>query len=138
MLGYPACDFAEIGDSNSRMTNFFMSVMCGTNWKEKPDFVDEFNIVHHVDESYPATYIWQCKDDDTVPFAGSVSMDKALSTLNIPHVFRAFEHGGHGIGTGEGTDAEGWIDEAVRFWHNYCKTNDAKPCFTDTILNRRS
>jgi len=26
---------------------------------------------------------------------------------------------GHGFGTGEGTDAEGWMDYAIRFWEKH-------------------
>jgi hypothetical protein len=28
---------------------------------------------------------------------------------------------GHGFGTGQGTTAQGWIDQAVQFWKNEIK-----------------
>lgn len=41
---------------------------------------------------------------------------EALRRLGIPVEFRVYPGGGHGFGAGEGTGAEGWIDEALRFW----------------------
>ena len=29
---------------------------------------------------------------------------------------RAYDHAYHGFGTGAGTDADGWMDEAISFW----------------------
>lgn len=39
-----------------------------------------------------------------------------LETLGIPTEFHAYEGLGHGFGLGTGTVAEGWIEDAVRFW----------------------
>lgn len=41
---------------------------------------------------------------------------EALRRLGVPVEFRVCPGVGHGFGTGEGTGAEGWIDEALRFW----------------------
>ena len=29
---------------------------------------------------------------------------------------RSYDHAYHGFGTGAGTDADGWMDEAISFW----------------------
>jgi hypothetical protein len=33
--------------------------------------------------------------------------------------YRRFQSAGHGFGLGTGTDAEGWLDSAVRFWKRH-------------------
>ena len=35
--------------------------------------------------------------------------------------YRRYESAGHGFGLGTGTDAEGWVDLAVRFWQKYIR-----------------
>lgn len=39
-----------------------------------------------------------------------------MNGLGIPVAFKVVAGLGHGFGTGTGTKAEGWIEEAVRFW----------------------
>ena len=39
-----------------------------------------------------------------------------MKGLGIPVAFNVVAGLGHGFGLGTGTKAEGWIDEAVRFW----------------------
>lgn len=39
-----------------------------------------------------------------------------LEALGIPTEFHAYEGLGHGFGLGTGTVAEGWIEDAVKFW----------------------
>lgn len=41
---------------------------------------------------------------------------EALRRLGVPVEFRVYPGAGHGFGAGEGTCAEGWIDDAIRFW----------------------
>lgn len=42
----------------------------------------------------------------------------ALQKLGIPTEFHAYENLPHGFGLGTGTAAEGWIQDAVRFWED--------------------
>jgi len=44
-----------------------------------------------------------------------------MEGLGIPVSFRLIAGLGHGFGLGTGTKAEGWIDEAVRFWEKQLK-----------------
>ena len=39
-----------------------------------------------------------------------------LSALGIPTEFHAYNGLPHGFGLGTGTIAEGWINDAIRFW----------------------
>ena len=41
---------------------------------------------------------------------------QAMTELGIPTEFHVYEGLGHGFGLGAGTEAEGWIDEAISFW----------------------
>ncbi len=39
-----------------------------------------------------------------------------LQQLGIPTEFHVYQGLNHGFGLGEGTDAEGWINDAIKFW----------------------
>lgn len=41
---------------------------------------------------------------------------RQLSELGIPTEFQVYEGLGHGFGIGTGTVAEGWVNDAIRFW----------------------
>lgn len=41
---------------------------------------------------------------------------RQLSELGIPTEFHVYEGLGHGFGIGTGTVAEGWVNDAIRFW----------------------
>ena len=99
--------------------NFFFRSMVGDN--PDPEMVKAVDITANVTPDYPATFLWQCKDDPLVPFEAAEAMDKALETAGVPHRFMAFEKGGHGIGLGDNTDAAGWLDHAVEFWETVSK-----------------
>ena len=40
----------------------------------------------------------------------------ALSDLGIPTEFHCYPNLSHGFGLGTGTEAEGWIYDAIDFW----------------------
>lgn len=48
---------------------------------------------------------------------------KALSNMGIPTEFHVYQGLGHGFGIGQGTVAEGWVDDAVRFWERQIMTS---------------
>jgi acetyl esterase/lipase len=43
-------------------------------------------------------------------------MAKSVSSTGTEVEFHRFGGLGHGFGAGTGTSAEGWIDQAIRFW----------------------
>lgn len=47
----------------------------------------------------------------------------ALIAAGIPAEFHLYRHASHGFGTGRGTDAWGWMDDAVRFWEEHMSVN---------------
>ncbi len=48
-----------------------------------------------------------------------------MASLGIPTEFRVYEGLPHGFGLGTGTVTEGWINDAVKFWEQQMKDNDA-------------
>lgn len=39
-----------------------------------------------------------------------------ISKMGIDTEFHVYHNLGHGFGLGLGTEAEGWIDKAIKFW----------------------
>lgn len=66
-------------------------------------------------KDYPKTYLWACEDDAVVSCSHTKMMNDVLDNKKAPHMMHLFPNGGHGIGLGEGTDAQGWLDEALEF-----------------------
>lgn len=67
---------------------------------------------------FPPTFITVSEDD---PIANVSIVDLRVNNLRSSGVmveYRRFKRAGHGFGTGVGTDAEGWVDDAVRFWQD--------------------
>ena len=51
---------------------------------------------------------------------------QTLAALGIPTEFHAYEGLPHGFGLGQGTVAEGWINDAVRFWQKQQGTTNVR------------
>ena len=65
---------------------------------------------------------------------------ESLSALGIPTEFHSYNGLPHGFGLGTGTIAEGWINDAVRFWQSQSGTTairsaKAKTKQSDTIYS---
>ena len=60
------------------------------------------------------------KDDQVLALMGfekqGPALEQALETHEVPHKVTVYNHAPHSIGTGRGTDAEGWVKDAVAFW----------------------
>ena len=73
-----------------------------------------------MDQKYPPTYLWQCRDDHLLSFqANAVAFARKAKALGVPCRFRPVERGGHGLGLAENSQAQGWLAEAVAFWQAY-------------------
>jgi acetyl esterase/lipase len=67
---------------------------------------------------FPPTFITVSADD---PIASASVVDRRVHNLKGSGVtvkYHRFKHAGHGFGTGVGTDAAGWVNDAIRFWIN--------------------
>lgn len=78
--------------------------------------VEPFDLMAHIDSTYPKTYITANEDDPTVPVFNSHLIDETLTKLGVEHMTRIGKSGGHSYGLGYGLEVEGWLDECVAFW----------------------
>ena len=97
----------------NKNTEKFMVTMLGKGYSQKD--MDAYNIDNHMDKDYPPSYIACCRDDDAVPCANSILLKERLEQLKILTELEIGEKGGHGFGTGNGTDVEGWMERAIAF-----------------------
>ena len=78
------------------------------------------NLCNMVDADYPPVYFWWGKNDVVLSSAEMPGQhrdfDRTLERKNIPHQMVVYQNAPHSIGTGNGTDAEGWMTDAVAFW----------------------
>jgi acetyl esterase/lipase len=70
-------------------------------------------------KDFPPTFITVSADDG---IANAAVVDKRVEHLRNAGVeveYRRYRSAGHGFGLGTGTDAEGWLGHAVRFWEKH-------------------
>ncbi len=70
-------------------------------------------------DDFPPTFITVSANDG---IANAAVVDKRVDNLRNAGVkveYRRYRSAGHGFGLGTGTDAEGWLDHAVRFWEKH-------------------
>ena len=73
--------------------------------------------IEHLSRDYPKTFIWHTVEDEMVPFdQNAKEIHIRLENLGVPCRLKIVQHGMHGLGLGEGSEAEGWVEEAVAFW----------------------
>lgn len=71
--------------------------------------------------STPPTYACCGTSDGIAPWRVMQERLEGISSLGIPTEFHSYRGLPHGFGLGTGTVAEGWIDDAVRFWEAQMK-----------------
>ena len=65
---------------------------------------------------YPPLFVITAANDTVVPVAGTDRMVAGLEENGFRVQYRRLDTGGHGFGIGIGTEAEGWVEEAIAFW----------------------
>lgn len=95
-----------------------------------PEFTWEslapYQLVDHMDASYPPVYLTANEDDGTVPFSNSLLMEETCQRLGIPHKCRFGKAGGHSFGLGKGLAVEGAgscsgilaVSALINLWQN--------------------
>ncbi len=82
----------------------------------KTDFLmEKLSADQNVRPDYPKTFLWICEDDPVVNPEECRFMDRSLTAHGVNHLCRIYPSGGHGIGLGEGTSAENWMNEMLQF-----------------------
>jgi acetyl esterase/lipase len=70
-------------------------------------------------DNFPPTFI-TVSANDAIANAAVVDMRvENLRNAGVEVEYRRYRTAGHGFGLGTGTDAEGWLDHAVRFWEKH-------------------
>lgn len=74
----------------------------------------------YITPDYPPVYHWYGLNDLSLitlwqPIQGP-KLEKALEENGVPHIERVFCNAPHSCSTGRGTDAEGWLLDAVDYW----------------------
>lgn len=114
LLAYPINNFYE--------TKPLYHVLLDTDALERRYY--DYNISDCVDADYPPTYFWYGQDDILLIafnyWQQGPALRKALETYGVPYKESVYRHAPHGVGIGEGTDAEGWVQEAIAFWEEQC------------------
>lgn len=65
-----------------------------------------------------STFAVVSRDDRIASYEVMVQRIENLQQNNIPAEILLFDNVGHGFGVGIGTEAEGWIEEAISFWED--------------------
>lgn len=108
LLGYPIVDFSILKPVYHTL---YDPTSCG--WRYYLEKLD-----HAVDDDYPPVYFWR-GDNDTILGPDKSAYDAFEQALQVHHVTyqrAAFADAPHAISIGRGTDADGWLDAAVKFW----------------------
>ena len=71
------------------------------------------------------TYACVGTQDGIANYRTMESRLEQLNSFGIPTEFHVYEGLGHGFGLGTGTVAEGWIEDALRFWDTQVKETGA-------------
>lgn len=108
LLGYPIVDFSILKPVYHTL---YDPASCG--WRYYLEKLD-----HAVDDDYPPVYFWR-GDNDTILGPDTSTYDAFEQALQVHHVTyqrAAFADAPHAVSIGRGTDADGWLDAAVKFW----------------------
>jgi len=107
VLGYPLISFkyGKNFDSGFAQKSVYKNVSAR-----------DIEITEHMSGKYPPVYFWQCVDDEVISIKNTEKLNERLNELDIPHVYKRIQKGGHGLGLGSGSEADGWVEDAVDFW----------------------
>ena len=71
----------------------------------------------------PPTFVMVSEDDTIVDVAAVEMRVEALRNAGIEVEYHKYNGIGHGFGIGVGTEAEGWIGNAIGFWEKHLSKN---------------
>lgn len=84
------------------------------------DYYYNIDLPAEVSSQFPSTYHWFGKNDWILGILGTPlqgpALDKSLEKNGVMHQMTVYQNAPHGVGVGTGTDADGWLNQAVAFW----------------------
>lgn len=110
LLGYPVNTFLEL----KPVYNILLDPgVCKQRYYK-------MTLSDYITPDYPPTYHWYGKNDMTLMTmcwsAQGPVLEKALARNHVTHIYHVYDDAPHAVAAGKGTDAEGWLNEAVAFW----------------------
>ena len=110
LLGYPINNFAEV-----KPVYHLVIDPAALSWRYYWT-----NISDVVNENYTPVFFWYGKNDVYMKRMGfslqGPALQRALEASGVTYKCLVFENAPHAIGTARGTDAEGWVQQAIEFW----------------------
>ena len=110
LMGYPINNFNEA----KPVYNILLDGGTGFN------HYYDYNISDCVTLDYPPTYFWYGDDDNVLKLFNywkqGPALKKALEKNGVPYQVHVYKSVPHGTGVAAGTDADGWLNEAVALW----------------------
>ena len=80
----------------------------------------QLRVSDYVTPDYPPVYHWYGRNDIVLMCmnwaAQGPVLERALVKNRVPHVEVVYDNAPHKIGPGDGTPAEGWLNDAAAFW----------------------
>ena len=80
----------------------------------------QLRVSDYVTPDYPPVYHWYGRNDIVLMCmnwaAQGPVLERALVKKHVPHVEVVYDNAPHKIGPGDGTPAEGWLNDAAAFW----------------------
>jgi acetyl esterase/lipase len=77
---------------------------------------DEHSVELHVGKDFSSCFVWHLKGDTTVPFKNSLLLVEALEKQNIDYRLELFEGIEHGLGLGQNSAAENWLERLYQYY----------------------
>jgi acetyl esterase/lipase len=68
---------------------------------------------------FPPTFMTVSADDQIANVSRVDRRVQNLKNAGVEVDYRRFKEAGHGFGLGIGTDAAGWLQQAIQFWKNH-------------------
>lgn len=118
-LAYPVVTMGESAHKDSREKFLGKANACNQELQKR------YSVEEQITEDYPPCYTWQCARDNIVSIENTRLLTEKLKCYHIPHRYRTYDSNVHGWGLGDGTLAEGWLEEAVMFWNAAGKENSS-------------
>jgi acetyl esterase/lipase len=76
---------------------------------------------------FPPTFMMVSEDDAVAPAAVVDQRVHKLRAAGVEVEYRRYRSAGHGFGLGVGTDAQGWMADAIAFWQRQLQARPRKP-----------
>ena len=71
------------------------------------------------------TYVCVGSNDGIASWRTMQNRLQRLSAIGIPTEFHVYDGLGHGFGIGTGTVADGWVNDALKFWQKNMKADES-------------